>query len=82
MVSIESVSENLRWISNGANKNVLKYESYATNGYTFHTKCHEGKAHQNSGVSVMANDMHISSKEVITYTKKDTIMMFYRKYEY
>nr|KAJ0214457.1 hypothetical protein LSAT_V11C400210670 [Lactuca sativa] len=34
VVSRESVLENLRWISNGPNKNVLKYESYAINGYT------------------------------------------------
>nr|KAJ0205472.1 hypothetical protein LSAT_V11C500242210 [Lactuca sativa] len=41
VVSKQSVSKNLRWISNRPNKNVLKYESYAINGYTFCTKRHE-----------------------------------------
>nr|KAJ0194071.1 hypothetical protein LSAT_V11C800415350 [Lactuca sativa] len=65
-VSKESVSETVRWISHGPNTNVLKYDVYDINGYTFRTKCREGKVHQNSGVSVVATDTHIS-KGVVTY---------------
>lgn len=66
MVSKESVSETVRWISHGPNTNVLKYDAYDINGYTFRTKCREGKVHQNSGISVVATDTHISN-EVVTY---------------
>ncbi|GJW50759.1 hypothetical protein Tco_0092110 [Tanacetum coccineum] len=44
---------------------VVKYDAYNINGYTFRTKCHDGKVYQNSGVSVEAIDLHIS-KEVAT----------------
>lgn len=67
-VSRESVSEAIRWISHWPNKDIMKYDVYSINGYTFRTKCREGKVHQNSGVSVEANEMHIS-KEVKTYIK-------------
>jgi hypothetical protein len=65
--SRESISETVRWISDGPNRNVLSYEVYDINGFTFRTKSREGKVHQNSGVSVVANDLHIS-REVKTYT--------------
>lgn len=58
----------MRWISHGPNKNIIKYDVYAINGYTFRTKAREGKVYQNSGVSVVATDTHIS-KEVVTYAK-------------
>ncbi|GKD14661.1 hypothetical protein Tco_1199068 [Tanacetum coccineum] len=61
----ESVSETIRWISYGARTTVVKYDAYNINGYTFRTKCHDGKVYQNNGVSVEAIDLHIS-KEVAT----------------
>ena len=33
----------MRWISHGPNKNIIKYDVYAINGYTFRTKDREGK---------------------------------------
>ncbi|GJV38644.1 hypothetical protein Tco_1411121 [Tanacetum coccineum] len=59
-ISKESVSETVRWISYGPRATVVKYDAYNINGYTFHTKCHDGKVYQNSGVSVEAIDLHIS----------------------
>nr|GEZ38769.1 hypothetical protein [Tanacetum cinerariifolium] len=64
-ISKESVSEIVRWISYGPRATIVKYDSYNINGYTFRTKCHDGKVYQNSGVSVEAIDLHIS-KEVAT----------------
>ena len=64
-ISKDSVSETVRWISFGPHADIVKYEAYNINGYTFRTKCHEGKVYQNSGVSVEALDLHIS-KDVAT----------------
>ncbi|GKD20388.1 hypothetical protein Tco_1222091 [Tanacetum coccineum] len=64
-ISKESVSETVRWISYGPRTTVVKYDAYDINGYTFHTKCHDGKVYQNSRVSVEAINLHIS-KEVAT----------------
>ncbi|GJU24243.1 putative transposase-associated domain-containing protein [Tanacetum coccineum] len=64
-ISKESVSETVRWISYGPRATVVKYDAYNINGYTFRTKCHDGKVYQNSGVSVEAIDLYIS-KEVAT----------------
>nr|GEV61808.1 hypothetical protein [Tanacetum cinerariifolium] len=64
-ISKESVSKTVRWISYGPHATVVKYDAYNINGYTFRTKCHDGKVYQNSGVSVEAIDLHIS-KEVVT----------------
>ncbi|GJS12987.1 hypothetical protein Tco_0407459 [Tanacetum coccineum] len=64
-INKESVSETVRWISYGPRATVVKYDAYNINGYTFRTKCHDGKVYQNSGVSVEAIDLHIS-KEVAT----------------
>ncbi|GJZ62053.1 hypothetical protein Tco_0618190 [Tanacetum coccineum] len=61
----ESVSETVRWISYGPRATIVKYDAYNINGYTFHTKCHDGKVYQNSGVNVEATDLLIS-KEVAT----------------
>ncbi|GJR82992.1 putative reverse transcriptase domain-containing protein [Tanacetum coccineum] len=61
----KSVLETVRWISYGPRATVVKYDAYNINGYTFRTKCHDGKVYQNSGVSVEAIDLHIS-KEVAT----------------
>ncbi|GKC39886.1 retrovirus-related pol polyprotein from transposon TNT 1-94, partial [Tanacetum coccineum] len=64
-ISKESVSETVRWISYGPRATVVKYDAYNMNGYTFCTKCHDGKVYQNSGVSVEAIDLRIY-KEVAT----------------
>ena len=68
-LSKETISETVRWISHGPNSNIMKYDVYDINGYTFRTKRRECKVHQNSGVSVVATEMHIS-KEVVTYVQK------------
>ncbi|GJU48207.1 putative transposase-associated domain-containing protein [Tanacetum coccineum] len=60
-----SVSDAVRWISYGPCSTVVKYDAYNINGYTFRTKCHDGKVYQNSGVSVEVINLHIS-KEVAT----------------
>ncbi|GJV78813.1 putative transposon, En/Spm-like protein [Tanacetum coccineum] len=49
----ESVSETVRWISYGPRATVVKYDAYNINGYTFRTKCHDGKVYQNSGIWVL-----------------------------
>nr|KAJ0225874.1 hypothetical protein LSAT_V11C100004940 [Lactuca sativa] len=64
----EIVTETMRWISHGPNKNIIKYDVYAINGYTFRTKAHDGKFYQDNGVNVIATETHIS-KEVVTYVK-------------
>nr|GEU32557.1 hypothetical protein [Tanacetum cinerariifolium] len=64
-ISKERVSETVRWISYGLRATVVKYDAYNINGYTFRTKCHDGKVYKNSGVSVEAIDLHIF-KEVAT----------------
>lgn len=63
----ESVSQNLRWIAHGPHYEVRKYDVYLINGYLFRTKAREGRIHQNSGVSVEADDMHISRDDGVTY---------------
>ncbi|XP_026428373.1 uncharacterized protein LOC113324266 [Papaver somniferum] len=65
----ESISENLRWISHGPHYEVTKYTVYRINGYLFRTRSRDGRIHQNSGVSVAANDMHISRDDDVTYGK-------------
>ncbi|XP_026398281.1 uncharacterized protein LOC113294073 [Papaver somniferum] len=65
----ESISENLRWISHGPHYKVTKYTVYRINGYLFRTRSRDGRIHQNSGVSVAANDMHISRDDDVTYGK-------------
>ena len=67
-ISKDSVSETVRWISFGPRADMMKYEAYYINGYTFRTKSNDGIVYQNSGVSVEAADLHIS-KEVATTRK-------------
>ncbi|GJW89394.1 hypothetical protein Tco_0164734 [Tanacetum coccineum] len=68
-ISKESVSETIRWISYGPRATVVKYDAYNINGYTFRTKCHDGKVYQNNGVSVEAIDLHISKESWVRDTK-------------
>nr|GEV64361.1 hypothetical protein [Tanacetum cinerariifolium] len=65
VISKKSVSETIRWISYEPLATVVKYDAYNINGYTFRTKCHDGKVYQEGAVSVEAIDLHIS-KEVAT----------------
>ncbi|GJT07094.1 putative reverse transcriptase domain-containing protein [Tanacetum coccineum] len=74
-ISKESVSETIRWISYGPRATVVKYDAYNINGYTFRTKCHDGKVYQNSRVSVEAIDLHIS-KEVLRTPRITTPVLF------
>ena len=67
-ISEDSVSETVRWISFGPRADMMNYEAYHINGYTFRTKSNDGIVYQNSGVSVEAVDLHIS-KEVATRKK-------------
>lgn len=67
-ISKDSVSETVRWISFGPRTNIVKYEAYNINGYTFRTKSNDGVVYQNCGVSVEVADLHIS-KEVATTRK-------------
>ncbi|KAL4554293.1 hypothetical protein LXL04_039589 [Taraxacum kok-saghyz] len=64
----DSVTATVDWLSHKPNINVLKYDVYVINGYTFRTKSRECKGYQDSGVSVVATDTHIS-KDVVTHVK-------------
>ncbi|KAL5540395.1 hypothetical protein UlMin_042418 [Ulmus minor] len=58
----DNISSNMRWISHGPQHQVIKYQGYMINGVRFHTKRHDDEhCYQNSGVSVVANTMLISS---------------------
>ncbi|XP_058733075.1 uncharacterized protein LOC131604664 [Vicia villosa] len=58
----DSISERLRWLANGPNVDVLSYSSYVINNYTFFTKERDLQSTmQNSGVTLVAQSMHISS---------------------
>jgi hypothetical protein len=57
-----SVTERLRCLAYGPSVIVLSYSAYAINGYTFYTKEQDDKSTmQNSGVTLVAEAMHISS---------------------
>ncbi|XP_050160368.1 uncharacterized protein LOC126633878 [Malus sylvestris] len=56
------ISETLRWIAHGPRDEVTKYSGYSVNGCNFHTKSRDdSQVTQNSGVSLVANTMQISS---------------------
>ena len=57
-----SITERLRCLAYGPSFHVFSYSAYAINGYTFYTKEQDDKSTmQNSGVTVVAEAMHISS---------------------
>ena len=57
-----SVSDKLRWLSKGPRTHVFCYDGYLINGYTFYTKEQDDSSKmQNSGVTLIAEAMHISS---------------------
>ncbi|KAI5388928.1 hypothetical protein KIW84_074549 [Lathyrus oleraceus] len=59
---LASITERLRCLAYGPSFHVFSYSAYAINGYTFYTKEQDDKSTmQNSGVTVVAEAMHISS---------------------
>ena len=60
----DEVSDNLRWIAHGPHPLVIKYNSCAINGCHYHTKSHDHNRNvQNSGVSLVAKTMQVSSSK-------------------
>ncbi|XP_021846923.2 uncharacterized protein [Spinacia oleracea] len=60
--SPSSISDRLKWLSRGPRRDVLSYSGYQINGYTFCTKDRDKEiTNQNSGVTIVAEAMHISS---------------------
>ncbi|KAL6346172.1 hypothetical protein AAG906_027907 [Vitis piasezkii] len=58
----EPISETLRWIAHGHSHYVSKYHGYVINGCHYNTKDRdELRVTQNSGVSIVATTMQISS---------------------
>lgn len=56
------ISDTLRWISHGPSPTVITYLSYVLNGVRYNTELRDGSRNvQNSGVSLVARTMQISS---------------------
>lgn len=56
------ITDTLRWPAQGPRMEVLKYSGYAIQGYHYHTKERDDlRVVQNSGVSLVAKTMQISS---------------------
>ncbi|KAA0045347.1 hypothetical protein E6C27_scaffold316G001260 [Cucumis melo var. makuwa] len=63
-VGNSGVSDNLRWIAYGPHPFVITYSGYAVNGCLYHTKsCEKDRSVQNSGVSLVAKTMQVSSSK-------------------
>ncbi|KAA0033998.1 transposase [Cucumis melo var. makuwa] len=63
-VGNSGVSDNLRWIDHGSHPFVITYSGYAINGCRYHTKSFEkDRSVQNSGVSLVAKTMQVSSSK-------------------
>ncbi|KAL4029957.1 hypothetical protein IC575_008185 [Cucumis melo] len=63
-VGNSGVSDNLRWIAHGPYLFVITYSGYAINGCRYHTKsCEKDRSVQNSGVSLVAKTMQVSSSK-------------------
>ncbi|KAA0050657.1 putative serine/threonine-protein kinase nek2 [Cucumis melo var. makuwa] len=63
-VGNNGVSDNLRWIAHGPHPFVITYSGYAINGCRYHTKSSEkDRSVQNSGVSLVAKTMQVSSSK-------------------
>ncbi|KAA0047177.1 transposase [Cucumis melo var. makuwa] len=63
-VGNSGVSDNLRWIAHGPHPFVITYSGYAINGCRYHTKSSEkNRSVQNSGVSLVAKTMQVSSSK-------------------
>ncbi|XP_074265753.1 uncharacterized protein LOC141588197 [Silene latifolia] len=56
------VSEEVRWLAHGPGLNVLSYQGYDINGYSFYTKAQDDRSTmQNSGIALMAMSMSVAS---------------------
>ncbi|KAL4032918.1 hypothetical protein IC575_006001 [Cucumis melo] len=63
-VGNSGVSDNFRWIAHGLHPFVIRYSGYAINGCRYHTKsCENDRSVQNSGVSLVAKTMQVSSSK-------------------
>ncbi|KAL0551302.1 hypothetical protein IC582_010388 [Cucumis melo] len=61
-VGNSGVSDNLRWIAHGPHPFIITYSGYAINRCRYHTKsCEKDRSVQNSGVSLVAKTMQVSS---------------------
>ncbi|TYK02903.1 transposase [Cucumis melo var. makuwa] len=70
------ISDNLRWIAHGPHPFVIKYNSYVINGCRYHTESYDkNRSVQNSGVSLVAKTMQVSSSKDKNSTIGD--MSFY-----
>ncbi|KAA0037605.1 transposase [Cucumis melo var. makuwa] len=73
-----SITPSLRWIAHGPSPDVATYSCYMINGYYYHTKRRDDiKRVQNSGVSITATTMQVSSSKdknsVISGVKVDEL---------
>uniref|UniRef100_A0A803NIR2 Transposase n=1 Tax=Cannabis sativa TaxID=3483 RepID=A0A803NIR2_CANSA len=60
----KTVPEELKWIAKGPRNMPIKYESYLVNGRRFNTKSRDDiRVNQNSGVSIVAQTMMVSSSK-------------------
>ncbi|KAL0561546.1 hypothetical protein IC582_001980 [Cucumis melo] len=58
------ITPSLRWIAHGPSPDVATYSGYIINGYYYHTKrCDDIRRVQNSGVSIPATTMQVSSSK-------------------
>ncbi|KAL4016896.1 hypothetical protein IC575_024560 [Cucumis melo] len=63
-VGNSGVSDNLRWIAHGPHPFVITYSGYAINGCRYHSNSSEkDRSVQNSGVSLVAKTMQVSSSK-------------------
>ncbi|KAL0559505.1 hypothetical protein IC582_004118 [Cucumis melo] len=59
-----SITPSLRWIAHGPSPHVATYSGYIINGYQYHTKRRDDiRRVQNSGVSITATTMQVSSSK-------------------
>ncbi|KAL4026759.1 hypothetical protein IC575_015200 [Cucumis melo] len=59
-----SITPSLRWIAHGPSPDVATYSDYIINGYYYHTKRRDDiRRVQNSGVSITATTMQVSSSK-------------------
>ncbi|KAL4020802.1 hypothetical protein IC575_019589 [Cucumis melo] len=59
-----SITPSLRWIAHGPSPDVATYSGYIINGYYYHTKRRDDiRRVQNSGVSITATTMQVSSSK-------------------
>jgi hypothetical protein len=57
-----SVSDKVKWLSRGPSIHPFSYNGYVINGYTFYTEAQDDRSTmQNSGVTLAARAMHVSS---------------------